>query len=159
MNPLRHFLLLGAINGFLAVAFGAFAAHGLKNILSDGLLEVFQTGVEYQGLHALALLLIGLLGNGRQIRGLRLAGWAFATGILLFSGSLYLLALTDARWLGMVTPLGGTAFLVGWGALAWHASRRDRHERHRRPAQPGGEEPAPSRQMGTPRGPRGLPPV
>lgn len=124
MNPLRHFMLLGAINGFLAVAFGAFAAHGLKSVLSSGLLAVFQTGVEYQGLHALALLVVGLLGGEAQQQGaLHLAGWAFATGILLFSGSLYLLALTDTGWLGAITPFGGTAFLLGWGALAWHASR------------------------------------
>lgn len=123
MNSLRHFLLLGAINGFLAVALGAFAAHGLKGILSTGLLDVFQTGVEYQALHALALLVVGLLAQGGHVPALRLAGWAFATGILLFSGSLYLLALTDARWLGAVTPFGGTAFLIGWAALAWHAYR------------------------------------
>lgn len=123
MNPLRHFLLLGAINGFLAVAFGAFAAHGLKDLLSPGLLAVFDTGVEYQALHAVALLVVGLLGVGGRSRPLNWAGWSFATGILLFSGSLYLLALTDARWLGMVTPFGGTAFLVGWVALGWHALR------------------------------------
>ena len=63
---------------------------------------------------------MGLLGRSERLDGLVVAGWAFATGILLFSGSLYLLALTDARWLGMVTPLGGTAFLIGWAALAWH---------------------------------------
>ena len=126
MNPLRHFILLGAINGFLAVAFGAFAAHALKPILSAGLLDIFQTGVEYQGLHAGALLVVGLLGANPHTKGLRLAGWSFATGILLFSGSLYLLALTDARWLGAITPIGGTAFLLGWGALAWHASCRER---------------------------------
>ena len=125
MNPLRHFIFLGAINGFLAVAFGAFAAHGLKPILSKGLLEIFQTGVEYQALHAIALLVVGILGNGVQQQGLRLAGWSFATGILLFSGSLYLMALTDGRWLGAITPIGGTAFLLGWGALAWHATRRE----------------------------------
>ena len=120
---MRHFIALGAINGFLAVAFGAFAAHGLKGILSEGLLAVFQTGVEYQALHAVALLVVGVLGESAPRRGLRLAGWAFATGILLFSGSLYILALTDIRWLGAVTPFGGTAFLLGWGALAWHARR------------------------------------
>jgi len=124
MNPLRHFILLGAINGFLAVAFGAFAAHALKDLLSAGLLDAFQTGVEYQGMHALALLAVGLLGRDGPGKVLNLAGWAFATGILLFSGSLYLLALTDIRWLGAVTPLGGTAFLLGWGALAWHAARK-----------------------------------
>ena len=125
MNPLRHFILIGAINGFLAVAFGAFAAHGLKNILSNGLLAVFHTGVDYHAIHALALLAVGILGRDGETRGLRLAGWAFASGILLFSGSLYLMALTDARWLGAVTPLGGTAFLLGWAALAWHVTRTD----------------------------------
>jgi uncharacterized membrane protein YgdD (TMEM256/DUF423 family) len=123
-NSSRHFIFLGAINGFLAVAFGAFAAHALKNLLSAGLLEVFQTGVEYQAMHALALLAVGLLGRDGRSRVLNLAGWAFATGILLFSGSLYILALTDIRWMGAVTPFGGTAFLLGWGALAWHAARR-----------------------------------
>ena len=123
MNRSRHFIVLGAINGFLAVAFGAFAAHALKNHLSAGLLEVFQTGVEYQGVHALALLAVGMLGRDERGRALNLAGWAFASGILLFSGSLYLLALTDIRMLGAVTPFGGTAFLIGWGALAWHAAR------------------------------------
>jgi uncharacterized membrane protein YgdD (TMEM256/DUF423 family) len=123
MNPYRHFVLLGAINGFLTVAFGAFAAHGLKDVLSPGLKAVFDTGVEYQALHAIALLIVGLLGNSGRSAALTWSGWAFATGILLFSGSLYLLALTDARWLGMVTPLGGTAFLLGWAALAWHATR------------------------------------
>jgi uncharacterized membrane protein YgdD (TMEM256/DUF423 family) len=127
MGSLRHFVLLGAINGFLAVAFGAFAAHALKDVLSSGLLDVFRTGVEYQGLHAVALLVVGLLGqNAGRVAALRLAGWAFATGILLFSGSLYLLALTDARLLGIITPFGGTAFLVGWGALAWHARSESR---------------------------------
>ena len=125
MNPLGHFVVIGAINGFLAVAFGAFAAHGLKNILSPGQLAVFQTGVDYQGLHALALVGVGILGaQARNLRTLRVSGWAFATGILLFSGSLYLLAVTDARWLGAVTPFGGIAFLAGWAFLAWHAARR-----------------------------------
>ena len=122
-NPLRHFVFLGAINGFLAVALGAFAAHALRDLISTGLLEVFHTGVEYQGVHALALVMVGLLGRDARDRTLNLAGWAFATGILLFSGSLYILALTDIRWLGAVTPFGGTAFLLGWGALAWHARR------------------------------------
>ena len=122
-NPLRHFVLIGAVCGFLAVAFGAFAAHGLKPLLSAGLLEVFQTGVQYQGMHSLALLIVGLLGYQGRSSALNLAGWAFAFGILVFSGSLYLLALTDIRWLGAVTPIGGTAFLIGWAALAWHARR------------------------------------
>ena len=118
--------MLGAVNGFLAVAFGAFAAHALRNMISPGLLEVFQTGVEYQGMHALALLVVGLLGRDASSAALDRAGWAFASGILLFCGSLYLLALTDIRWLGAITPFGGIAFLLGWGALAWHAARNRR---------------------------------
>ncbi|MCW5585444.1 MAG: DUF423 domain-containing protein [Chromatiales bacterium] len=126
MNPMRHFVVLGAVNGFLAVAFGAFAAHALKNILSTGLLEVFRTGVDYQALHALALVAVGLIGGqSGHSRVLQLAGWSFASGILLFSGSLYVMALTDIRWLGAITPFGGTAFLIGWGALAWHAGRAE----------------------------------
>jgi len=124
MNPLRHFIVIGALCGLFAVALGAFAAHALKGLLSTGQLEVFRTGVEYQGIHALALLIVGLLGRDGVAASLSLAGWAFAVGILLFSGSLYLLALTDIRWLGAITPLGGSAFLFGWAALAWHAYRR-----------------------------------
>ena len=123
MNNPRFFLLIGAISGFFTVALGAFGAHGLKQVLSPGLLQTFNTGVEYQGLHSMALLATGLLLRSEDQSTLRLAGWCFATGILVFSGSLYLLALTDARWLGAVTPIGGTAFLVGWGALAWGIAR------------------------------------
>jgi len=123
MRTDRLFLLFGAIGGFLTVALGAFGAHALKNILSPGLLQTFHTGVDYQGLHSLALLATGLLIRERETASLRFAGWAFASGILIFSGSLYLLAMTDARWLGAVTPIGGTAFLLGWGALAWGIAR------------------------------------
>ncbi|WP_125932221.1 DUF423 domain-containing protein [Thiosocius teredinicola] len=125
MNRLQHFIFIGAVNGFLAVALGAFAAHGLKGLLSHGMLDIFQTGVDYQATHALALLLVGLLGNHSNHRSLGYAGWAFATGILLFSGSLYLLAVTDIRWLGAITPVGGTLFLFGWAALAWYGFRKD----------------------------------
>jgi uncharacterized membrane protein YgdD (TMEM256/DUF423 family) len=125
MNNGRVFLLLGAINGFLAVALGAFGAHGLATRLSPGLLAVFHTGVDYHAMHALALLSIGLILRNDRHRAVVFAGWSFATGILIFSGSLYLLALTDARWLGAVTPVGGTAFLLGWGALAWRYTRQD----------------------------------
>ncbi len=119
MNNARTFLAIGAVNGFLTVAFGAFAAHALKELISPGLLQTFQTGVHYQGIHALALLAVGLLAQQQDSRALNISGWAFATGILLFSGSLYLLAMVDARMLGIVTPFGGAAFLIGWGALAW----------------------------------------
>lgn len=126
MNPLTHFIALGAINGLLAVAFGAFAAHALRDLLSAGMLATFQTGVDYQAMHALALLAVGILGrHSGRLRLLQWSGWAFASGILLFSGSLYILALTDIRWLGAITPLGGLAFLAGWALLAWQAVRRD----------------------------------
>ena len=114
-----------AIAGQWRLAFGAFAAHALKDLLSSGLLEAFRTGVHYQAIHAIALLVVGLLGDrSTTSKLLRWSGWAFATGILLFSGSLYILALTDIRWLGAITPFGGTAFLLGWALLAWFAMRR-----------------------------------
>lgn len=117
--PAQSFMILGAISGFFSVLLGAFAAHGLKTLLSPGMLAVFRTGVDYQIMHSLALLLTGLLLMNLQHRALTLAGWAFFIGILIFSGSLYLLALTDAGWLGAITPIGGSLFLLGWGALAW----------------------------------------
>jgi len=122
---LRGFLMLAAFFGFTGVALGAFAAHGLKNRLSAEYLAIFHTGVTYQLVHALALLAVALLAT--QIPG-RLATWAgasFAIGILLFSGSLYLLALTGFSKLGIVTPFGGLAFLAGWlclGLAAWRLS-------------------------------------
>jgi uncharacterized membrane protein YgdD (TMEM256/DUF423 family) len=119
MSESRVFLGIGAIGGFFSVALGAFAAHALQGILSTGLIEVFDTGVQYQAIHSLALLAVGLLVERRSHPLLRVAGWAFASGILLFSGSLYILALTDISWLGVVTPFGGLAFLLGWGSLTW----------------------------------------
>jgi len=117
MNKL--FVTLGAINGLLSVAFGAFAAHGLRSHLSERLYEVFQTGVQYHAMHALALLLIGILaGSLPRSAHLITAGWSMLAGIVLFSGSLYLLAISGSKWLGMITPFGGMAFLIGWGMLA-----------------------------------------
>ncbi|MGY4819917.1 DUF423 domain-containing protein [Pseudomonas chlororaphis subsp. piscium] len=122
---LRGFLMLAAFFGFTGVALGAFAAHGLKNRLSAEYLAIFHTGVTYQLVHTLALLGVALLAT--QIPG-RLVTWAgasFAVGILLFSGSLYLLTLTGFSKLGIVTPFGGLAFLIGWlclGLAAWRLS-------------------------------------
>lgn len=111
--------LLASVFGLASVALGAFGAHGLQGRLSPADLEIFQTGVRYQFFHALALLaLAARLGPG-GCRSPRLAAWAWVVGIVLFSGSLYLLVLTGHRWFGAVTPLGGVAFLVGWCALAW----------------------------------------
>jgi uncharacterized membrane protein YgdD (TMEM256/DUF423 family) len=118
----RVFVTLGALSAFLAVAAGAFGAHALRERLSASLLDTFQTGATYQMYHALALVGVGLILHTRfAVDGspwLSAAGWLFVAGSILFSGSLYLLALTDTRWLGAITPLGGVAFLLGWLALA-----------------------------------------
>ncbi len=120
----RFFLVIAAVSGFFAVVIGAFAAHGLKQILAPELIEVVKTGVQYQMYHALALLLVALwLSHKPDVRGLKAGGLAFILGSLLFSGSLYALALGAPRWLGPVTPLGGLFFLLGWLLLAiaaWH---------------------------------------
>lgn len=119
MPPMdRTFVLIGALAGVIGVALGAFGAHGLRGRLSPEMLAVFETGVRYQMYHALALLALGALGPTMAGRLATIAGWAFTAGIVIFSGSLYLLALTDVRILGAITPLGGVAFLVGWACLA-----------------------------------------
>lgn len=122
---LRVFLSLAAFAGFTGVALGAFAAHGLKGRLSPEHLAVFQTGVHYQLVHALALFGVALLSLHLPSRLLTGAGWAFALGILLFSCSLYALTLSGIGKLGIITPFGGVAFLVGWlclGLVAWRAA-------------------------------------
>jgi len=118
----RTFLLFAAFFGFTAVALGAFAAHGLKSRLPAEMLVVFQTGVQYQMLHALALLMLALLARHVSTLALLAAGTLFVLGIMLFSGSLYLLTLTGTLSLGMITPIGGVAFLAGWfclGIVGW----------------------------------------
>jgi uncharacterized membrane protein YgdD (TMEM256/DUF423 family) len=121
----RTFLAIGAVFGFLGVAFGAFGAHFLKARLSESMLAVFETGVRYQMYHCFAILIvaaaIGQMGNASL---LRVAGWLFSGGVLLFSGSLYALALTGVGVLGAVTPLGGLLFLAGWACLAAFAVLR-----------------------------------
>ena len=109
------FVKAGAVFALLAVALGAFGAHVLKSRMSADMLAVYQTGVSYEMYHALALIAVGiLLQLGRGGQWLPIAGWLFAVGIVLFSGSLYLLSVTDTRWLGAITPLGGLCFLAGW---------------------------------------------
>lgn len=114
--------LLTGVNGFLAVALGAFGAHGLERWLSgaeafERRLAWWQTASQYHLIHALALAVAAYLGS-RDPSVAKIAGWCFQVGILLFSGSLYAMALSGARWLGAVTPLGGLAFLAGWAAIA-----------------------------------------
>jgi uncharacterized membrane protein YgdD (TMEM256/DUF423 family) len=118
----RGFLMLAAFFGFTGVGLGAFAAHGLKNRLSAEYLAIFHTGVMYQLVHTLALLAVALLAVQIPGRLMTWAGISFVIGILLFSGSLYLLTLTGVTQLGIITPFGGLAFLMGWlmlGLAAW----------------------------------------
>jgi len=119
------FLLVGALAGFLGVAAGAFGAHGLRSRLSPDMLAVFETAVRYQMYHVFALLMTAaVMVRAGDARLLTLAGWSFITGMVLFSGSLYALALTGISSLGAITPLGGLAFLVGWACLAIFAVAR-----------------------------------
>jgi len=120
----RLFFLLGSLSAGLAVAFGAFAAHGPRGRLTPDLLANFETGARYQMYHALALLAVAWAVTHWPRSALpTYAGWLFVAGTLLFSFSLYALALTGARWLGAITPLGGVAFVAGWVCLAVAAWR------------------------------------
>lgn len=120
MNP---WLLLAAVNGFLAVAAGAFGAHALSGHLDAHALQIYETGARYQMYHALAMGLAAFATRGAAAGPARGAAALFLVGIVLFSGSLYALALTGNRALGIVTPFGGLAFLAGWVMLAWTAIR------------------------------------
>ncbi len=118
---MRLFLVLGALGCGLAVALGAFAAHGLKGQLSPALLATFNTGVSYQFYHSFGLLVVGLLMfHYEEVYRLKLAGISFVAGIVLFSGSLYGLSVFQWGFLGPVTPLGGLSFILGWGFMAAH---------------------------------------
>lgn len=114
----RWFIMLASVSGFLAVAFGAFGAHALDNRLDEYGMGVYETAVQYHFYHSLALLGVGLFALYQPSGAvLRSSGVLFLIGIVVFSGSLYLLSLTGARWLGAITPLGGLAFLAGWACL------------------------------------------
>lgn len=113
---------VGAILAFLGVAAGAFGAHALRDHLTPDRLAIYQTGAQYQLVHALALVAIACA----PFRSPRRVGWLFLFGVIVFSGSLYALAITGLRWLGAITPLGGLSFLAGWALLAWEALRPSR---------------------------------
>ena len=117
----RLFFTLGSLSAFIAVALGAFAAHGLKSRLEPAMLATFETGVRYHMYHALALLAVGWACTRWPGGAAQASGWLFVAGTVLFSGSLYALSLTGVRWLGAITPVGGVAFLAGWLCLAWAA--------------------------------------
>ncbi|UZR30512.1 DUF423 domain-containing protein [Methylococcus mesophilus] len=118
-------LVTTGVAGFTGVAMGAFGAHGLKNVIAPEMLAVYQTGVQYHFWHALGLGLVALLmRQAPQFRTLAWAAWLMLAGIVLFSGSLYLLAVSGIRWLGVITPFGGMAFLAAWACVAAHGWRQ-----------------------------------
>ncbi|MFZ6681330.1 DUF423 domain-containing protein [Undibacterium sp. Tian12W] len=120
----RPFIAIAAILMFTGVAAGAFGAHGLKQMLSADMLAIWQTAVTYQMVHGLGMLALGIMLQQQDNALLRKAAWAMLAGVIIFSGSLYALALTGVRILGAITPIGGVAFLTGWAMLAWAAIRR-----------------------------------
>lgn len=119
MTSARFFGMIGAVSAFVAVGAGAFGAHALKARIAGELLQVFETGARYQMYHALALIGVAALIARWPAPALAWAGWLFVAGTVIFSGSLYLLALTGTRSWGAVTPIGGLCFLAGWLLVAW----------------------------------------
>ena len=115
---MERILTIGALLALAGVAAGAFGAHSLRGILPESMMDVFETGVRYHQIHALGMLIAGLSGTLFRHQGFARAGWMFLAGIVIFSGSLYILALSGIRSLGILTPFGGLAFLIGWFLLA-----------------------------------------
>lgn len=113
----RLWLLSGTALGFLSVALGAFGAHALRAVLDEYGKSIYETAVQYQMFHAMALLITGILQRNLKDVSFAPAGWAFLAGTVLFSGSLYVLSVTGVKWLGAITPFGGVAFLIGWVSL------------------------------------------
>lgn len=121
----RTIVAIGAALGGLAVAIGAFGAHGLRSMVTPDALVIFETGVRYHFYHAIALVLVGIFAIATPgATGIAAAAWCFVAGIAIFSGSLYVMTLTGMRWLGAITPLGGVAFIVGWVLFARAALSR-----------------------------------
>lgn len=118
-----NWFAVGALSGAIGVALGAFGAHALKSRLPENLLDVFETAVRYQMYHALALLAVGWAATRYPSGWVNASGWSFLVGIIVFCGSLYLMTMTGARWLGAITPIGGICFILGWVALAATALR------------------------------------
>lgn len=122
----KLFLILGTVNASVVVVMGAFGAHSLKTKISGDMLSVFQTAAQYHFYHSLGLMIIGILAIFfKSEKYLRIAGWMMFTGIILFSGSLYVLSITSTRWVGIITPFGGIAFIISWVFVAisvWNRS-------------------------------------
>ncbi len=118
-----YWIVFGSVLAGLSVVVGAFGAHGLRERLTPEMLQIYEIGARYQMYHALALLAVGLIQIKIDHPMLNVAGWCFVVGIVIFSGSLYALSITGQRWLGMITPIGGLVFILGWAALAYSALR------------------------------------
>ena len=119
----RLFFAFGSGFALIAVITGAFAAHALKTRLSPDMFQVFEVAVRYQMYHALGLIAVAWAASQWSSQLITASGWLFVAGIVIFSGSLYILSLTGVRWLGAITPIGGVAFIIGWGCLLWTAIR------------------------------------
>ena len=119
----RLFFAFGSGFALIAVITGAFAAHTLKSKLSPDMFQVFEVAVRYQMYHALGLIAVAWAASQWSSQLIAASGWLFVAGIVIFSGSLYILSLTGVRWLGAITPIGGVAFIIGWGCLLWTAIR------------------------------------
>lgn len=119
----RLFFALGSGFALIAVITGAFAAHALKTRLSPDMFTTFEVAVRYQVYHALGLIAVAWAASQWSSQLISASGWLFVAGIVIFSGSLYMLSLTGVRWLGAITPIGGVAFIIGWGCLLWAAIR------------------------------------
>ena len=119
----RLFFAFGSGFALIAVITGAFAAHTLKTRLSPDMFQVFEVAVRYQMYHALGLIAVAWATSQWSSQLIAASGWLFVAGIVIFSGSLYILSLTGVRWLGAITPIGGVAFIIGWGCLLWTAIR------------------------------------
>ena len=119
----RLFFAFGSGFALIAVITGAFAAHALKTRLSPDMFQVFEVAVRYQMYHALGLIAVAWATSQWSSQLIAASGWLFVAGIVIFSGSLYILSLTGVRWLGAITPIGGVAFIIGWGCLLWAAIR------------------------------------
>ena len=116
---MKVFAIIGAIGALLSVAFGAFGAHALRNTLSPAMQDTFETGVRYQMYHSLALFVVAWSIDRFGPALFTPAGWFFIAGIVIFSGSLYILTISGMKWLGAITPIGGVSFIIGWGMLAY----------------------------------------
>jgi uncharacterized membrane protein YgdD (TMEM256/DUF423 family) len=120
---MKSILTIAAISGLLAVVLGAFGAHALKKMISPEMLEVYKTGVQYQFYHTFALLVVGILMYFNTSKALKWSGYLFVVGILLFSGSLYIMTITGIKALGFITPFGGTVWIIAWFLLLMHCRK------------------------------------